>query len=231
MDCGFYTWLHHLSPVPISQLPKTRGENGQGSVGLCVLSVRRAQRRKGNFGNFAVSSLCSLSFQGSLALEVLVITLATLVLLAGEIELSSPHPLWVLFPTSLPARGHLTRETQVFCLSRVRPREAGEDPVFWVTVADFFLPFCSPPSFFLSWHPGSGLALKQAEVSFLFLWPPQPPLRTEYMSLRMLETTSPQLNFGRSRGPLAEWKGVERWGSGQWWKASILPTLPPADPP
>lgn len=95
-----------------------------------------------------MSSLCSLSFQGSLALEGLVITLATLVLLAEEIELSSPHPLWVLFPTSLPARGHLTGETQVFCLSRVRPREAGEDPVF--TVADSCLSFTLFPSQLLS---------------------------------------------------------------------------------
>ena len=106
---GFTLDFIHLSPAATSRVPKTRRENGQGSAGLCVKSAKRAK------GERKLGELCSVfsllaPFQGSLALEVSVITLATKVLLAGETELSSPHPLWVQFPTSLPAGGRLTGE-------------------------------------------------------------------------------------------------------------------------
>ena len=91
-------------------------------------------------GDFAVSSLCSLPFQGSLALGVLVITLATYVLLAGETELSSPHPLWVLFPTSLPAGGRLTGEPGCLPFQGEAEGSLGY-PVLGATVADSWLPF------------------------------------------------------------------------------------------
>ena len=73
---GFTLDFIHLSPAVISQVPKTRRENGQGSVGLCVKSVKRAKEER------KLGELCSVfsllaPFQGSLALEVLVITLAT----------------------------------------------------------------------------------------------------------------------------------------------------------
>ena len=97
-------------------------------------------------GNLAVSSLCSLPFQGSLALEGLAITSATLALLAGETELSSPHPLWVLFqaaslgnPGVLPFQGEAKG-------SRGGPCVLGHCG----RLLSAFLLLCSPPSFFLS---------------------------------------------------------------------------------
>lgn len=102
-------------------------------------------RRRGNpFGNFP--SVFSLLSQGSLALEVLVITLVTSVLLVGELELRRPRALWVSFPASLPARG---------LLSRVRLREAG-DCLWQISVPLYFSLFPLQPFSLLTSWVGTG---------------------------------------------------------------------------
>ena len=229
MACGFYTRLHpSLSSSHLTTSKDKKGKRARLCGPVCVKSAKRAKEER------KLGGLCCV--------------FALLPPLPGELSswgfghhfgyICSPcWRNWALEPTpTLGPVSHLppsrrpphwgTRVSAFPGWGRGKlggPCARGHCGRFLAA----FLLLCSPPSSFLSWHPGSGLALQQVEASFLFLWPPQPPLRTEYcMFLRMLETTSPQLNVSRSRGPLAEWKGVERWGSGQWWKASILPTLP-----
>lgn len=135
---------------------------------------------------FPVPAPCSLLSWRRLALESGVISLATKVLFAGEIELWCPCTLSVYFPASATTTHPLTpsRQQEVgeasYFHSRVRLRTAEEDPVLWVTGDSFlsgFLSACSAGSLSLSCLPGSAPALEQMEDSRLR--PPLPALGAE----------------------------------------------------